>query len=305
MNLIPEALTNPIEMEPSLLASGSYNSNDEDLLIELINEVSLYILSYCARDSFKYKTVSNEIHDGYGDDYLYTDYVPIISITSLYDDVNRNFDSSTLVDSSYYEIKNADTGLVRLYSYTFSKAKSSIQISYIAGYSDFHVYPNVSDQLAVTIGTSTSTVRLTPGRYNVSTLASELETKLKTVDSAFNVSYDETLHAFKFSLDKTFTIDYDQSSSELARQLGFNADAAAYLSGSTYLVYSKYPVLGIPRDLVGVCNSIVRWRFAEVKERRTGKFSETTESHSTSFDYSNLPTYVVQVLNQYKRVRVR
>lgn len=305
MNLIPEALTNPIEMKPSLLASGNYNANDEDLLIELINEASLYILKYCARDSFKYKTVSNEIHDGFGDDYLYTDYAPIISITSLYDDVNRDFDSATLVDSDDYEIKNAETGLVRLYSTTFSEAKSSIQISYTAGYSDFSVYPNQSDQLTVLIGQASSTVRLNPGNYTASSLAAQLQSKLQTVDANFSVSYDESLHAFKFTLNQSFSIDYSNSSAELAHQLGFDADATSYQSGSDYLIYSKYPVLGIPRDLIGVCNALVRWRFAEVKERRVGKFSETTESHSTSFDYSNVPTYITQILNQYKRVRVR
>ena|SRR3990167_7983487 len=60
---------------------------------------------------------------------------PIITVTELYDDINRDFTSSDLIDAADYEVYK-ENGIVRLYNgeSAFSVGVQNIKIIYTGGY---------------------------------------------------------------------------------------------------------------------------------------------------------------------------
>lgn len=118
------------------------NTDDHDLLlIDLIEDVSSIIETYCGRHFSVADYI--EYQDGTGEEYFLTNEWPINSIASIYDDPDRTFSSSSLVDTTYYTYY-ANEGKVSLVStdsiigvnlYTiFSSGRQNIKITYNAGY---------------------------------------------------------------------------------------------------------------------------------------------------------------------------
>ena len=118
------------------------NSDEHDLLLlDLITDVSSLIETYCDRHFEADDYI--EYQDGLGEDYFLTDEWPINSIASIYDDPDREFTSSSLVDSGYYtyypyegKVMLVATGAiigVNLYT-VFSTSQRGIKITYNAGY---------------------------------------------------------------------------------------------------------------------------------------------------------------------------
>ena len=88
---------------------------------------------------------------------------------------------------------------------------------------------------------------------------------------------------------------------ELGQLLGFDTEADD--SGKTSYV-SNYGELGIPEDLIEATNSLVRWRYEEIRERRIGRFSVSGDRESSSFDFSNIPSYITQMIAPYQLRRI-
>jgi hypothetical protein len=118
---------------------GITDDNNDLLILDLINDVSAMIESYCGRHFSVADYV--EYQDGAGDDYFFTNEWPINSITSIYNDLEREFGDTTLVDSTYYTFY-ADEGRVKLvYDFLygnlielFEPGVRNIKITYNAGY---------------------------------------------------------------------------------------------------------------------------------------------------------------------------
>jgi hypothetical protein len=120
------------------------NITDDDndrLLINLISDVSGIIENYCGR----HFTAADytEYHDGNDEDEFNTDEWPINSIASIYDDPDRTFPSSTLVDADDYTFYANEGRVALLISGTiigrnfrtvFSYGRNNIKITYNAGY---------------------------------------------------------------------------------------------------------------------------------------------------------------------------
>jgi len=112
------------------------NEVDRDTFIEnLINR------SYKVLEAYIGKTIKSatytEYYDGDGTDTLLVDQWPIISITSLNEDVSRDFLGDTAIDATDILIY-AKEGRIVLYAdeYAFSIGKQNIKIVYVAGYAD-------------------------------------------------------------------------------------------------------------------------------------------------------------------------
>lgn len=308
--LISESLTDMNRLS-TILSPASKNPNvDADRLIQLVNSASQFFLTFTHRPSFKYYSITNELHDGDGSSFLKLNYWPIISITSIYDDVNRTFGSETLIAAADYEIYQNNTnsfisnsGMVRYLEGIFAKAASSVKTTYTAGFSLFEIHEGYNDQIIAAEGSGANvTVTLTPGRYNASSLATEIGAKLTadtTLALTYTCSYSAISHRFKISTSSTFHIRWLATGfrhRELGRLLGYDVTTDD-VNASAYT--ADYPALGIPEDVIDVINSLVHWRYMEMVENRTGKFSESREGTSYSFDYSNVPNRILRQLEPY------
>lgn len=302
--LMPEALVDVNYLQDTLSLSASFPANYKDMFINLANASSRFVMNYCKRKSFKYKTVTDEKHDGAGIDKLLTDFFPLISITSLYDDVQRDFDTSSLVDTDDYDISDNDAGIIRRYNQRFSGGRSNVKISYVAGYSEFEITEGVSDKLIISEdGENNIAVTLTEGAYNASGLATQLQTDIianGTASNDYTVTYNETSHRLKISKGTgTFSIPWTTSGTEhklVGRQLGYDIGVDSVAASSQL---PEYPVLGLPDDLIDTVASIVRWRYEEIQERRLGKTSSSSDMESVSFDFSRLPAFILDNLSHY------
>lgn len=107
-------------------------TTDDDLIQNLITRISDDIEKTCGR-SFHSATFT-EYYNGDGGNRLLLNNYPISSITSLYDDTDRNYGSDTLIDSGDY-ISDDAAGMVILDGGLFAEGLKNIKITYVAGYS--------------------------------------------------------------------------------------------------------------------------------------------------------------------------
>lgn len=113
-------------------------SNDDALLENLVNRSYKIIEAYCNRP-FRYVNSSGvaqavtEYFNGWGQTRLFLRYYPVILITSLYDDPDRLYGSSDLIDSDDY-VTHDDYGILELDGLSFANGKKSIKITYTGGY---------------------------------------------------------------------------------------------------------------------------------------------------------------------------
>ena len=309
--LMSEALTDMNRLG-TLLSLSSKNSNvDADRLILLINSASQFFLTFTRRPSFKYYSITGELQDGDGSSFIQLNYWPIISITSLYADVNRTFGSETLIASTDYEIYRnnsnnpiSNAGQIRYLEGNFAGGASNVKATYTAGFSLFEVHEGYNDQLTVAEGAGANvTVTITPGRYNASSLATEIGSKLTadtTLTSTYTCTYSAISHRFKIAWTDTFHIKWLATGSrhrDLGKLLGFDVSSDD-VNASSYI--ANYPALGIPEDVIDLVSSLVQWRYIEQVENRIGKFSEGSPSGTSySFDYSNIPNRIMRQMEPY------
>lgn len=304
-SLNPECLTSVIRLKEMLEISSTFPAGDTNTYINLINSCSRAIRRLCKRSYFKYKTLT-EYHDGKGIEKLLLKHWPVISISSLYDDANRDYESNSLIDTDDYEIMNSNgnAGIVRIFNGNFGNNQSNVKITYVAGWSEFIIEPSLNT-IEFNEGGSNLTATLTTNVYNASTLATEIKTQLDSAGTlTYTVTYSDISHKFTISTSGTFSILWNTGSStttELGKILGFDADADD--SGSTSYA-SDEPVLGIPDDLVAGCEEWVRWLYASIKENRAGKFSESRGEQSFSFDYNNFPEHIKRLVYPYRAWRM-
>jgi hypothetical protein len=123
-------LTTLAEVKEYLQTTGSPIGTDFDSLIEsiIIPSVSQMIEKYCSRTFGEATYV--EYHDG-GGDFVFVKNPPIVSITSIYEDDEWEWDSTHLVPATDY------VSFITSIGYKSGKwpyAVRSIKITYIGGY---------------------------------------------------------------------------------------------------------------------------------------------------------------------------
>ena len=102
------------------------------LIGELIDGVTDSIQSDTKR-KFKQATYTNEDYNGNGTRILILKNYPIISVASLYDDVNRDFGASTLIAAADYIVWK-DEGEIELVEEKFTTGVGNVRITYDAGF---------------------------------------------------------------------------------------------------------------------------------------------------------------------------
>lgn len=316
IDVIPEALTSYPHVTKVMGISSAFSTGDVDAINFTINDASEAIIQHLMRDEgegygLKYQTITDEKHDGNGKDLLFLNHWPIISTAAqitLYDDLNRDYTSSTLLSATNdeYEVFRPNSGIIRRVDAIFTKGQQNLKTDYVGGFSKFSVTPknNVFD---VDLGSGAVVITLTTGLYNASTLATEIDTQLTAAGGTYTVTYDETLHLMTLTKSSgTFSILWNNSANEakannFADLIGFDSDSDSK-GALTYT--SANPLLGIPSDLEYACLQLVLWNFMRDKERWTAKISESREDQAISFDFDRIPRHIQSRLARYKRRRV-
>jgi len=106
----------------------------DTLLEDFINESSQLIESYCNR-KFVLQEYT-EIHSGNGLTQLMTRSFPIVSVTSLYDDISRAF--TTVIDPNNYTIMQDEKGLaygIERFDNIFIRGQRNVKVIFQGGYS--------------------------------------------------------------------------------------------------------------------------------------------------------------------------
>jgi len=125
----------PISSSDTLDAVKEYlrisSSNDDTLLNNLIARAEDEADMYCHR-VFAAATYT-EYYDGNGLSKMNLKHYPVNSITSIHDDLDREYGADDLIDSDDY-VFEADSGIVKLDGLTFTGGIQNIKVIYNAGY---------------------------------------------------------------------------------------------------------------------------------------------------------------------------
>lgn len=125
-----------LKLLKSFLGVDKQTSSEEDdvLLYRILEGADAEVKQYCDRD-LEVTTYTDQYYDGDGSSKLLLDDYPVVSVTSLYCDLGRDFDASTLVASSDYKL-DSEKGIIELYDGSvFPVGPNTIKITFSAGYS--------------------------------------------------------------------------------------------------------------------------------------------------------------------------
>ncbi len=92
----------PLEFVRDALKIEGVDPDIDSFLEILIAQATTFVQSYCRRNFLT--ATYTEFHDGDNGDIIIPRNYPIISVTSVHDDVDRVFGADTLIDSADYAI---------------------------------------------------------------------------------------------------------------------------------------------------------------------------------------------------------
>lgn len=118
----------------NLKAFKNLTASDHDAeLLRLMPTVDGFIESYCNQE-LEQATVTEYQSGRSRQTLLRLRRYPVLSITSIHDDVDRLYGSDTLLAATDYVLTDANAGLVTLDGVTFNEGLNNIKILYLAGY---------------------------------------------------------------------------------------------------------------------------------------------------------------------------
>lgn len=106
-------------------------TDDDTFITNLISRISADIEKECGRTFLAANYT--EYHDGDSTSILMLDQYPVNSITSIHDDVDREYNADDLIDSDDYAFYS-ESGIVELDGLTFATGIKNIKVIYNAGY---------------------------------------------------------------------------------------------------------------------------------------------------------------------------
>jgi len=190
---------------------------------------------------------------------------------TLYDDTERKWTSSSLIDPTDYWVE-PDCGTITLYDdeWRFSTGVGCIKVSYWAGMSRFLVVSGFNDRIDVQEdgGAEVSVQILAKDEarteyrgYSAEALAAAIQTALnesENLNGTYTVSYDHVTQKFTISATGLTSLSLLWSSgsnaaSSIASLIGFSTSA----NKTGALSYtSDFAVTGVPHDLRLACQQI-------------------------------------------------
>jgi len=266
------------------------NRSDYDLLLtNLITQVSAYVEKQTLRIIKPHRYI--EYHDG-GKQIITLKQAPVLSINGVWEDVTREFDSSSQLTADCYHV-TVNGRLVRI-GRKFVSGFGVIKVDYWAGFSEHFI----SDGSFVIISDSTEhTVTIEPGKYNIIDLASTVETALNELGlGTFTVEFNSDLQRIEMTCDTDFAI---KVGSDVADAMGFVTQQS-----ESRTCYSDDAVVGIPPDLKDAVEGIIGFKFLLYSQTRIPIRSESRGDQTLQFDFQDIPLHYRIVLDSYAMRRI-
>lgn len=293
------------------------NTTNDSYLEMLISTASGDIEAYCHRNlrvrDYGNNGIGADYYNGDGSGRLFVNHFPIVSVTSLYDDLNRDFTSTYLKASTDYVIWR-DEGMIQLLTdavlgSSFSLGIQNVKLIYTAGYGEVEIITEVNDKIGITDDDGLTTVTVDSGVYTCSDLATEIQSKINDATTqTWAVSYNNKTAKFTLAASGSVAQLNWTNSAIIDRNIGASIgfDTSADDTGSTSYEADN-SILGIPSDLEMACLQLVEryWNDSKLGAGRFDIDSKTTNSAAGSstvkFSMGNLPNNVARLLSPYVR----
>ena len=250
------------------------NTTNDAMLQMFIGSATERIETFCRR-KLRARVIDGsgepaEFQNGDGTPTLYPKISPIISVESLYDDVNRTFDSTTLKTSSDYYIWK-DEGKIELLNDAllgsiFDRGQANVKLLYTAGYGTIEIITGRNDGFVVNDGVAEVSIEISQGTYTLDGLATAIATAMNVsaLADTYTCVYRDDTQKFYFTSDgSTFELLWTATatiSNNIGKTLGFiitsdDTGALAYSADES--------ILGIPEDLEWACMAIATQMYRE------------------------------------------
>jgi len=292
-------------------------TTDDRFFETLISSATADIESYTGRKlrerTYGANGLEAEYQDGTGEKFIYTYQRPIISVTSLYDDIDNNYSSSYLFASTDYHIFK-ELGKILLLSdaslgTVFSVGRANIKNIYTAGYGEFEIIDERNNYFDFVEVTNEISAEITAGVYTASGLCTAIKTALET-DGAntYTVTYNYQTSKFNIASDGVlFTIKWSTGTNaikSIGKSIGF--DISADDSAATNYT-ADTGVLGVPDDLERACLLLCQRAFYESKKGRnrfdlSGETQNVDGASVVKYNKPTIPPEVERLLDKYIRI---
>ena len=303
------------------------SNNSDSIMNPIIDEVTQIIEGYCRR-----KFITRQFTEFYNGNLLKKlslNQYPIYCIyddsetpeepsnITVYDDVDREFTSSELIDAGDLIIY-ADEGAIALYNdeYKFYNGVQNVKVVYYAGLSRFNVIDEQNNYLDIAEDGADVAIEITPAvvrdtdylGFNAEDLATAIQTALNassSLSNTYSVSYSHNTQKFTISANANFTLkNYSGSNSakSIASLIGFSTTADGSQGTSDT---SDNSVNGLPDDIRAASNLIASFLWETSKN---GKFNileskKTLAQGMGTMDLiiDRLPPVAINILERYRR----
>ncbi len=302
-------------------------SGDDDLLNSFRAAVTAFVETYIGKKIVMRQFT--EYYDGTGKNKLllrnYPAYVVYDTTTSpeeptnitVHDDIDREFDDTTLIDASDL-IVYPDIGQIGLYDdeASFYKAVQNVKVEYWAGYTRFNVISGQNNYLDIKEGTGSEiNIAVDEAKtrdtvwlgYSAEDLASAIQSALNDDDNTaltYTVSYSHATQKFTVAATSTFSLLFNtgtNSQKSMATLLGFNGDDKTGSSSYT----SDDVVIGVPSDITLACQQLVdqMWQMAPKGKGLLLQLSKSMANGMGSMSniVDKLPPVAREILDGYRR----
>jgi len=315
--LSPYLLTTVDKVKKYLNLPSDVSNSDDSSILSFIRQKSNVIENYLNR-KVRLQTFT-EFYDGDGSNTLQVDNYPISSVTSLNVDSQRDFDSTTDVDSDNYDIDkkrgriiagenllDAEYYVDRFrggnnyhgYGAVFPRVLNSVKIVYVAGFNDFLIATDINDTVEWSNASSQSAT-LTAGEYSGVSLASHIQTQMNAEISAsdpYTITYNNLTGKFNFSSSESvFILKFFNGSNPektVGNTLGF--DPAITKSGQNPAEWGKW----IPDTDVIVADTVTTITpsstTGRIKIFNQGADNDLLYSFDGGTNYFNVPPFFMQ-----------
>lgn len=280
-------------------------SGEDDFFLSLQDAVSGAIEDYTDR-----KFITRQYTDFYDNSdstksHLLLDNYPLYndgSNFSFWMDTNRDFTSSTLVDTDDYSLETPISMIILHESYLYT-GNRVLKVQYYAGNSRFNVVTDANDYLDI----DSANIQITAGKYIAETLATQLQTQLNAegLTGTYSVTYNHARQKFEITNDTTsFTLKWktgDNRLKSIASLIGY--DSGQDKSGAQSYE-ADIAVTGLPRAITLAAQKLIHNYYSDSKRADNKQViiqKDVGGDVTLRFDKNSLPPDVVQLLTPYVR----